>query len=68
LDGWRLGGIIPVANQGRIHLAKDHSIIQAIEDFGNSYYGAAAPKLKGKVLTVRFEIEGQQLLALNAGP
>jgi predicted 3-demethylubiquinone-9 3-methyltransferase (glyoxalase superfamily) len=33
-----------------------------------SRYGDAMPELKGKVLTMRFEIEGQQLLALNAGP
>lgn len=33
-----------------------------------SHYGDAVPSLKGKVLTMRFEIEGQQLQALNAGP
>lgn len=33
-----------------------------------SRYGDAIPDLKGKVLTMRFEIEGQQLQALNAGP
>jgi predicted 3-demethylubiquinone-9 3-methyltransferase (glyoxalase superfamily) len=33
-----------------------------------SRYGDAMPELKGKMLTMRFEIEGQQLLALNAGP
>jgi predicted 3-demethylubiquinone-9 3-methyltransferase (glyoxalase superfamily) len=33
-----------------------------------SRYGDAVPSLKGKVLTMRFEIEGQELLALNAGP
>ena len=32
------------------------------------HYGDAMPELKGKVLTMRFEIEGQQFLALNAGP
>jgi predicted 3-demethylubiquinone-9 3-methyltransferase (glyoxalase superfamily) len=32
------------------------------------HYGDEAPELKGKVLLIRFEIEGQQLLALNAGP
>lgn len=31
-------------------------------------YGDAMPELKGKVLTMRFELEGQPLLALNAGP
>lgn len=33
-----------------------------------SRYRDAVPDLKGKVLTIRFEIEGLQLLALNAGP
>jgi predicted 3-demethylubiquinone-9 3-methyltransferase (glyoxalase superfamily)/uncharacterized protein YndB with AHSA1/START domain len=31
-------------------------------------YGDSMPALKGKVLTMRFELEGQQFLALNAGP
>ena len=33
-----------------------------------SHYGDAVPPHKGKVMTIRFEIEGQPLLALNAGP
>ena len=33
-----------------------------------SRYGDALPELKGKVLTMRFELEGQQFQALNAGP
>jgi predicted 3-demethylubiquinone-9 3-methyltransferase (glyoxalase superfamily) len=33
-----------------------------------SRYGDAMPQLKGKVLTMRFELEGQEFLALNAGP
>lgn len=33
-----------------------------------SHYGDATPALKGHVLTIRFELEGQQFLALNAGP
>ncbi len=33
-----------------------------------SRYGDAMPELAGQVLTMRFEIEGQELLALNAGP
>jgi predicted 3-demethylubiquinone-9 3-methyltransferase (glyoxalase superfamily) len=33
-----------------------------------SHYGDAVPSQKGKVLTMRFEIEGQPLLGLNAGP
>jgi predicted 3-demethylubiquinone-9 3-methyltransferase (glyoxalase superfamily) len=31
-------------------------------------YGDAVPSLKGKVLTMRFVIEGQEFLALNGGP
>jgi predicted 3-demethylubiquinone-9 3-methyltransferase (glyoxalase superfamily) len=31
-------------------------------------YGDAIPELKGKVLIMRFELEGQQFQALNAGP
>ena len=33
-----------------------------------SRYGDAMPDLKGKVLTMRFELEGQLFLALNGGP
>lgn len=33
-----------------------------------SHYGDAVPEHKGKVMTIRFELEGQSLLALNAGP
>lgn len=33
-----------------------------------SHYGDAIPKHKGKVLTLLFEIAGQQFQALNAGP
>jgi len=33
-----------------------------------SRYGDAVPQLKGKVLTMRFVLEGQEFLALNAGP
>jgi predicted 3-demethylubiquinone-9 3-methyltransferase (glyoxalase superfamily) len=32
------------------------------------HYGDAMPELKGKVLVMRFEIEGQQFQALNGGP
>jgi predicted 3-demethylubiquinone-9 3-methyltransferase (glyoxalase superfamily) len=32
-----------------------------------SHYGDAVPAHKGKVLTLRFEIEGQQFQALNGG-
>lgn len=33
-----------------------------------SRYGEAVPELKGKVLAMRFEIEGQVFQALNGGP
>jgi len=33
-----------------------------------SHYGDAVPSLEGKVLTMRFELEGQEFLALNGGP
>jgi len=33
-----------------------------------AYYGDAGPMPKGNVLTIAFEIEGQQFLALNGGP
>lgn len=33
-----------------------------------SYYGEAAPRPKGTVLTVVFQLDGQQFMALNGGP
>lgn len=42
--------------------------------FGNShkgkvsYYGEGATLPKGEVMTIQFQIEGQQFLALNGGP
>ncbi len=33
-----------------------------------AYYGPGMPKPEGSVLTVRFRINGQEFLALNAGP
>ena len=33
-----------------------------------SHYGDTMPQFKGKVLTIRFELEDQPLLALNGGP
>jgi predicted 3-demethylubiquinone-9 3-methyltransferase (glyoxalase superfamily) len=33
-----------------------------------SHYNDAVPSLKGEVLTILFELEGQRLLALNGGP
>lgn len=33
-----------------------------------SHYGDAMPQFKGKVLAIRFEMEGQQFQAINGGP
>ncbi len=33
-----------------------------------AYYGEGAPRPKGSVLTVRFQLDGQEFLALNGGP
>jgi predicted 3-demethylubiquinone-9 3-methyltransferase (glyoxalase superfamily) len=33
-----------------------------------SYYGSAGPRPAGTVMTVSFELEGQQFVALNGGP
>lgn len=33
-----------------------------------AYYGEGAPRPKGTVLTVTFELEGQTFIALNGGP
>jgi len=33
-----------------------------------THYGDAVPSLEGKVLTMRFVLEGQEFLALNGGP
>src|SRR5262245_21391527 len=33
-----------------------------------NYYGEGAPMPKGTVLTVRFQLDGQEYLALNGGP
>jgi len=52
----------------------EEAVKQYSSIFGNvkvlevSHYGEAMPQHKGKVLTIRFEIEGQELLALNGGP
>jgi predicted 3-demethylubiquinone-9 3-methyltransferase (glyoxalase superfamily) len=31
-------------------------------------YGAAGPRPKGSVMTIEFELNGQQFVALNGGP
>jgi predicted 3-demethylubiquinone-9 3-methyltransferase (glyoxalase superfamily) len=35
---------------------------------GISRYGSAGPRPEGMVMTVQFELDGQQFVALNAGP
>ncbi|MFZ6799795.1 VOC family protein [Undibacterium sp. Di24W] len=44
------------------------SIFETGQILDVSRYGDAVPELNGKVLTMRFELEGQEFLALNAGP
>lgn len=45
-----------------VSLFKDSRIINI------SYYGEGSPRPKGSVLTVVFQLEGQQFVALNGGP
>jgi predicted 3-demethylubiquinone-9 3-methyltransferase (glyoxalase superfamily) len=45
-----------------LHIFKRSRILETL------HYGDAMPALKGKVLTIHFELEGQQFLALNGGP
>jgi predicted 3-demethylubiquinone-9 3-methyltransferase (glyoxalase superfamily) len=33
-----------------------------------AYYGEGAPRPKGSVMTIQFELDGQEFLALNGGP
>jgi len=33
-----------------------------------SHYGSAGPRPEGMVMVVRFQLEGQELVALNGGP
>ncbi|HSB85398.1 MAG TPA: VOC family protein [Ilumatobacteraceae bacterium] len=35
---------------------------------GTTYYSSAGPRPEGMVMTVSFELEGQQFVALNGGP
>jgi predicted 3-demethylubiquinone-9 3-methyltransferase (glyoxalase superfamily) len=35
---------------------------------GDVYYGEGSPRPKGSVLTVRFQLDGQEFRALNGGP
>nr|WP_315486947.1 VOC family protein [uncultured Undibacterium sp.] len=44
------------------------SIFETGQILDVSRYGDAVPELEGKVLSMRFELEGQEFMALNAGP
>jgi len=44
------------------------SIFENARITDTSYYGEAGPGAKGKVLSVTFELDGQELIALNGGP
>ena len=44
------------------------SIFKNAKILKRTYYGEAGPGPKGSVLTVVFELDGQELIALNGGP
>lgn len=44
------------------------SIFKNSKIIGTSYYGEGSPAPAGSVMTVHFQLEGQQFIALNAGP
>lgn len=44
------------------------SIFKKSKILGTTYYTAAGPRPEGMVMTVTFELEGQQFSALNGGP
>lgn len=44
------------------------SIFKNSKILGKTYYGEAGPGPAGSVLTVSFQLEGQQFVALNGGP
>lgn len=44
------------------------SVFQNSRILTRTYYGDAGPRPKGTVLTVVFELDGQELIALNSGP
>ena len=44
------------------------SIFKHSKDGEITHYGAGGPRPKGSVLTVRFQLDGQEFLALNSGP
>ena len=44
------------------------SIFESSRILQVTHYGSAGPRPEGMVMTVTFELEGQQFLALNGGP
>ncbi|MCI0351293.1 MAG: VOC family protein [Acidobacteriales bacterium] len=44
------------------------SVFKKSKILGVSRYGEAGPGPKGSAMTVRFELDGQELIALNGGP
>jgi predicted 3-demethylubiquinone-9 3-methyltransferase (glyoxalase superfamily) len=44
------------------------SIVKNSRVLGVSHYGEAGPRPAGMVLTVNFELDGQEFVALNGGP
>ena len=44
------------------------TVFNNVEKGKISYYGPDMPMPQGSVLTIQFQIEGQEFLALNAGP
>jgi predicted 3-demethylubiquinone-9 3-methyltransferase (glyoxalase superfamily) len=44
------------------------SVFKDAKILDRMYYGEAGPGAKGSVLTVTFELRGQEFIALNGGP
>ena len=44
------------------------SIFKNSKVLGTSYYGDAGPGPKGRVMTIQFQLDGEDFLALNGGP
>lgn len=44
------------------------SIFKNSRVLGTSYYGDAGPGPKGRVMTIQFQLNGEEFLALNGGP
>ena len=44
------------------------SIFKNSKVLGTSYYGDAGPGPKGRVMTIQFQLDGEEFLALNGGP